>query len=116
MLNNSPAGHRAETYCPVSRAGGPSHTSLKLEFRALLKARGGIIDLFGPGDLPSLEKDTIAGIAAGREYCFGEGWVEFIGPDTFPLFTIPGALATALSVLGFSGVLFNARPVKSWRA
>lgn len=91
---------------------------LQLEFRAKLKARGGIIDLFGPKPkpLPSLTADTIHDTAAGNEYCFGEGWVEFIGPDTFELFTVPGALATALAALGFSGVLFNARPVKSWRA
>lgn len=88
---------------------------LPLQFRAKLKARGGIIDLFGPGDLPSLSQDTVEGIAAGREFCYGEGWVEFIGDD-FPLFTVAGALASALAVLGFSGVVFNARPVKSWRA
>ena len=87
---------------------------LPLEFRAKLKARGGIIDLFGEDPLPDLEKDTVAGIAGGREYCYGEGWVEFIGDD-FPLFTVAGALASALALLGFSGVIFNARPVKSWR-
>ncbi len=89
---------------------------LPFKFRALLKARGGIIDLFGPGDLPSLTKDTVGTIAAGREFCYGEGWVEFVGPDTFPLFTIPGAVAAVLALLGFSGVVFNARPVKSWRS
>jgi hypothetical protein len=88
---------------------------LPLQFRAKLKARGGIIDLFGDNPLPSLEKDTIDDIAAGREYCYGEGWVEFVGDD-FPLFSVAGALATALAALGFSGVVFNARPVKSWRA
>ena len=88
---------------------------LPLQFRAKLKARGGIIDLFGPGPLPSLTNDTVADLAAGREYCYGEGWVEFIG-DQFPLFTAPGALATLLALAGFSGVVFNARPVKSWRA
>lgn len=88
---------------------------LPLEFRAKLKARGGMIDLFGPGDLPSLTEDNVEGIAAGREYCFGEGWVEFVG-DQFPLFSVPGALASALALLGFSGVVFNARPVLSWRA
>ena len=88
---------------------------LPLQFRAKLKARGGIIDLFGENELPDLTRDTIDGISAGREYCYGEGWVEFIG-DEFPLFTVAGALATMLALLGFSGVVFNARPVKSWRA
>jgi hypothetical protein len=93
---------------------------LPLQFRAHLKARGGMIDLFatsveGPNPLPSLEADIVANIAGGREHCFGEGWVEFVG-DGFPLFAIPGALAVVLAVLGFSGVIFNARPVKSWRA
>ena len=102
---------------------------LPLQFRAKLKARGGIIDLFGPGDPgidslgfasgtpfdPPLTIDNVDAIAAGREYCYGEGWVEFIG-DEFPLFTAAGALATVLALLGFSGVIFNARPVKSWRA
>ena len=89
---------------------------LKLEFRAKLKARGGIIDLWGPDELPDLTQDTVDETASGREYCYGEGWVEFIGPDTFQLFTLPGGVAAALSLIGFSGVLFNARPVKSWRA
>ena len=92
---------------------------LPIKFRAHLKARGGMIDLFsksleGPNPLPSLTADTVKATAAGREYCFGEGWVEFVGDD-FPLFTIPGLLGLAFAAVGFSGVVFNARPVKSWR-
>jgi hypothetical protein len=41
--------------------------------------------------------------------------VQFVG-DSYPLFTAPGALASALALAGFSGILFNARPALSWRA
>ena len=88
---------------------------LPLRFRAKLKARGAIIDLWGEERLDSFDSDTIAGVAAGREFCFGEGWVEFVG-DGFPLFEGPGAISAVLAVLGFSGVLFNARPAQTWRA
>lgn len=88
---------------------------LPFPFRAKLKANGAIIDLWGPTRLPDFTAETIDSIAAGRAYCFGEGWVEAVG-DQFPLFTAPGALAAALAVAGFSGVIFNARTAQSWRA
>lgn len=88
---------------------------LPFPFRAKLKAKGAIIDLWGPDRLPDFDQDSIAGIAAGRAYCYGEGWVEAVG-DQFPLFTAAGALATALALAGFSGIVFNARPAQSWRA
>ncbi|HSQ36683.1 MAG TPA: hypothetical protein VLS92_02195, partial [Acidimicrobiia bacterium] len=59
--------------------------------------------------------EDVGAVFAGRAVCFGEGWVQFVG-DSYPLFTIPGALASALALAGFSGVLFNARPALSWRA
>ncbi|NQV06162.1 hypothetical protein HQ535_06405 [bacterium] len=88
---------------------------LPFDFRAKVKARGAIIDLYGSERLPDFDKDNIAQIAGTAEYCFGEGWVEFVG-DGFPLFTAPGALAAALALAGFSGILFNARPAQSWRS
>jgi hypothetical protein len=54
-------------------------------------------------------------VFAGHTICFGEAWVQFVG-DSYPLFTAPGALASALALAGFSGILFNARPALSWRA
>lgn len=87
---------------------------LPFPFRAKLKANGAIIDLWGPDRLPEFDKDSIESLAAGREYCYGEGWVEAVGDD-FPLFTAAGALATALAVAGFAGIIFNARPAQSWR-
>jgi hypothetical protein len=89
--------------------------SLPFDFRAKVKARGAIIDLWGEERLPDFDVETIAGLAGGNEYCYGEAWVEFVG-DEFPLFTAPGALATALAAAGFAGLLFNARPALSWRA
>jgi hypothetical protein len=94
---------------------GATSIDLPFDFRAKVKARGAIIDLWGPERLPDFDGDTIAGLAGGNVYCYGEGWVEFVG-DGFPLFTAPGALATALAAAGFAGLLFNARPALSWRA
>ena len=88
---------------------------LPVPFRATVKARGGIIDLWGPDRLPDFDEDNIASVAGGRGFCFGEGWVQFVG-DEFPVFTVAGALATALAAAGFAGLLFNARPAQSWRA
>jgi hypothetical protein len=88
---------------------------LPFDFRAKVKARGAIVDLYGPDRLPDFDASNIAAIAGGNEYCFGEGWVEFVG-EGFPLFTVPGALAAALAAAGFAGILFNARPAQSWRA
>jgi hypothetical protein len=87
---------------------------LPFPFRAKLKARGAIIDLWGAERLPDFDKDNIAAIAGASAYCYGEGWVEAVG-DEFPLFTAAGALATALALAGFSGIVFNARPAQSWR-
>lgn len=99
----------------LDEGSGATSFDLPFNFRAKVKARGAIIDLYGPERLPDFDGDSIAGLAAGREYCFGEGWVVF-GGDEFPLFTAPGALATALAAAGFAGLLFNARPALSWRA
>lgn len=88
---------------------------LPFGFRAKVKATGTMIDLWGPEGLPDFDAENISAIAGSREYCFGEGWVEFVG-DEFPLFTAPGALAAALFVAGFGGVLFNARSFLSWRS
>jgi hypothetical protein len=84
-------------------------------FRAKVKAQGVIVDHWGSIDLPAYTADDVQSVFAGHTVCFGEGWVEFVG-EGFPLFTIPGALATALVLAGFFGVLFNARPALSWRA
>jgi hypothetical protein len=82
---------------------------LPLEFRAKVKVRGVIVDRWGPGPLPDVDGDSIAAIAAGREYCAADGWVELAGGG-FPLLSIPGVLATALVVAGFGGLLLGARP------
>lgn len=95
--------------------GGATQFDLPFDFRAKVKTRGAIVDLFGPDRLPAFDAGSIDALASGREYCYGEGWVEFVG-DQFPLFTAPGALATALAAAGFAGLLFNARPALSWRA
>jgi hypothetical protein len=81
----------------------------------LVKAKGVMVDLWAPQELPEYTADNVATVFAGHEYCFGEGWVEFTG-SSYPLFTVPGALATAFAAAGFSGILFNARPAMSWRA
>lgn len=88
---------------------------LPFGFRAKVKANGAMVDLWGPAPLPAFDADSIAGVAGGSEYCFGEGWVEFVGEE-FPLFTAAGALAAALFAAGFTGVLFNVRPFLSWRS
>lgn len=89
------------------------------ELRAKIKARGAIVDLFAEGDIEGkplpddVDADNIAQIAAGREYCFGEGWVEFVGSGP-PLAAT--AIASVLAAAGFAGLLFNVRPAQSWRA
>lgn len=89
--------------------------TLPFQFRAKVKAQGVFVDRWEYADLPAYTADDVQEVFAGHTFCFGEGWVEFVG-EGFPLFTIPGALATALALAGFSGVLFNARPALSWRA
>lgn len=89
--------------------------TLPFQFRAKVKAQGVFVDGWGNADLPAYSADDVQTAFAGHTVCFGEGWVEFVG-EGFPLFTIPGALAGALALAGFSGVLFNARPALSWRA
>ncbi len=88
------------------------------ELRAKIKARGAIVDLYATSlagnPLPEdVDKDNIFGIAAMREYCYGEGWVEFIGSG--PPMTAT-AIASVLAAAGFAGLLFNVRPAQSWRA
>jgi hypothetical protein len=89
------------------------------ELRAKVKARGAIVDLFAEGDIEGrplpddVTEDTIESIAAGREYCFGEGWVEFVG-DGPPMAAT--AIASVLAAAGFAGLVFNVRPAQSWRA
>ena len=87
---------------------------LPFQFQAKVKAQGMFVDKWGPGELPEYTADDLSAFA-GHEICFGEGWVQFVG-DQYPLFTAPGALASALALVGFSGILFNARPALSWRA
>jgi hypothetical protein len=88
--------------------------ALPFQFQAKLKVQGVFVDQWGDADLPAYAAGNL-GAFAGHEVCFGEGWVQFVG-SSYPLFTIPGALASALVLAGFSGVLFNARPALSWRA
>jgi hypothetical protein len=88
---------------------------LPFQFQAKLKAHGVFVDNWGSGDLPAYTADDVAAVFAGHTICFGEAWVQFVG-DQYPLFTAPGALASALALAGFSGILFNARPALSWRA
>lgn len=85
-----------------------------LRFRAKVKAQGVFVDQWGTSELPEYSAADLSAFA-GHEVCFGEGWVEFVG-EGYPLFTIPGALATFLAGAGFAGILFNARPALSWRA
>lgn len=87
---------------------------LPFQFRAKVKAQGVFVDQWGDSDLPKYSAADLSAFA-GHEICFGEGWVEFVGEGN-PLFTLPGALASALALAGFSGILFNARPALSWRA
>lgn len=89
--------------------------ALPFQFQAKVKAQGVLVDRWGAADLPAYTADDAQTVFAGHTICFGEGWVEFVG-EGFPLFTIPGALATALALAGFAGVLFNSRPALSWRA
>lgn len=79
---------------------------LPFPFTALVKAKGAWVDGWGPAELPVMDSYP-------EPNCVGEGWVEFVGPN--PLLTPPGMLAAALAAVGFSGVLFNARPALSWR-
>lgn len=88
---------------------------LPFQFQMKAKVQGVFVDNWGPADLPEYTADDVAAVFAGHAVCFGEGWVEFVG-DSYPLFTVPGALASALALAGFSGILFNARPALSWRA
>ncbi len=88
--------------------------TLKLQFQAKVKAQGILVDEWGPESLPSYSASDLTAFA-GHEICFGSGWVQFVG-DQYPLFTAPGALATALAAAGCAGLLFNARPALSWRA
>jgi len=88
--------------------------ALPFQFQAKLKIKGIFVDGWGNNDLPAYGAGDL-GAFAGHEVCFGEGWVQFVG-SSYPLFTVPGALASALALAGFSGVLFNARPAQSWRA
>jgi hypothetical protein len=88
--------------------------ALPFQFQAKVKVQGVFVDQWGAADLPAYAAGDL-GAFTGHEICFGEGWVQFVG-DSYPLFTVPGALASALALAGFSGVLFNARPARSWRA
>lgn len=88
---------------------------LPFQFQAKVKAHGVFVDNWGDNELPAYTADDAAAVFAGHTICFGEAWVEFVG-DSYPLFTAPGALASALALAGFSGILFNARPALSWRA
>jgi len=87
---------------------------LPFEFRVKVKAKGVMVDLWAPQDLPDYDRDDVATTFAGHEYCFGEGWVEFVG-EGYPVYTA-AALGAALAAAGFAGLLFNARPALSWRA
>jgi len=88
---------------------------LPFQFQAKVKAQGVFVDRWGNNELPEYTADDVRAVFSGRAICFGEAWVEFVG-DSYPLFTAPGALASALALAGFSGILFNARPALSWRA
>jgi len=88
---------------------------LPFQFQAKVKAQGVFVDGWGNNELGKYTADDVAAVFSGHTICFGEGWVEFVG-DSYPLFTAPGALASALALAGFSGILFNARPALSWRA
>ena len=88
---------------------------LPFQFQAKLKAHGVFVDQFGNNELPQYNADNVQTVFGGHTICFGEAWVQFVG-DSYPLFTAPGALASALALAGFSGILFNARPALSWRA
>ena len=88
---------------------------LPFQFQAKVKAQGVFVDGWRNAELPEYTAEDVTAVFAGHTICFGEGWVEFVG-DSYPLFTAPGALATALALAGFSGILFNARPALSWRA
>lgn len=89
------------------------------ELRANVKAKGAIIDLYAQGDpngrrLPDdFDLQTIKDEANGHEFCFGEGWVAFIGSGP-PLAAT--AVASILAAAGFAGLLFNVRPAQSWRS
>lgn len=89
------------------------------ELRADVKAKGAIIDLYAEGDpagrrLPEdFDLALIEAEADGKEFCFGEGWVAFIGSG--PPLTAT-AIAGILMAAGFAGLLFNVRPAQTWRS
>jgi len=89
------------------------------ELRAKVKAKGAIIDLYAMGDpsgrrLPDdFDQALIEAEADGGEFCFGEGWVEFIGSG--PPLTAT-AIAGILGAAGFAGLLTNVRPAQTWRS
>jgi len=89
------------------------------ELRANVKAKGAIIDLYAEGDpagrrLPEdFDQALIESEADGREFCFGEGWVAFIGSGPPMAAT---AIAGILAAAGFAGLLFNVRPAQTWRS
>jgi hypothetical protein len=80
---------------------------LPFPFTALVKAQGAWVANWGAAELPV--QDSFA----QQPNCVGAGWVKFVGPN--PFLTPPGALAAVLAAVGFTGVLFNARPALSWR-
>jgi hypothetical protein len=98
---------------------------LPLQFRAIVKGKAAIVDLYGPERLPGYSAptpppqapspDDIDQLAAGRAFCFGEGWIEFVG-DGLPFFETPALIAEALALIGFAGILFNARTALTWRS
>lgn len=87
---------------------------LPFQFRLKGKVQAAFVDGWGAEDLPDYSQANL-GAFSGHTFCFGEGWVQFEG-ESFPLFTVPGAVASALALAGFAGLLFNARPALSWRA
>ncbi len=89
------------------------------ELRANVKAKGAIIDLYAQGNpagrrLPDdFDQALIEAESGGNEFCFGEGWVAFIGSG--PPLTAT-AIAGILAAAGFAGLLFNVRPAQTWRS
>jgi hypothetical protein len=79
---------------------------LPFEFSALVYANGAWVDEWGPAELPEMDSYP-------EPNCVGHGWVQFVSDA--PLFTGPGLVSLMLAALGFTGVLFNARPALSWR-
>jgi hypothetical protein len=89
------------------------------QLNAKVKVKGAIIDMYAEGNrdgrrLPDdFDLAVIEAEAAGRVFCYGEGWVSFTGTGP-PL--AAGAVAAILAAAGFAGLLFNVRPAQSWRA